>query len=183
MKKNLIVLLALLTMFTISGCTNAPVGQNNTSQSTIKQEAKQGDTQQSASQSEQAIVCEMAGLGDSQTAWAKEFGEPTAQGDTIRNYKNGAYKTYFEDGKSINITFTSKDGKNPVPAKMLPKDGRKISESSKKTGNATMIVQKWHSDLLASALPATKGNYTIMEHHEGSAYTTVIVDCTPNLHK
>ena len=181
MKRTLAIVMAVLTMFLIAGCDMGSTATQKNSTQKGQQDTK--NTQSSKAAARQAVVCELPGLGDTRTAWTAEWGSPTAQGDTIKLFNNGAYKTIFEGDKAITITFASKDGKNPLSEKMVPKDGKKLSENSKKTGDSKMIVQKWHSDLLAAAIPETKGNYTIMQHMEGTAYTNVTVDCTPNLSK
>ena len=183
MKKQLAVFMAVLTMLVSAGCTALPTSSDTTNQNTQQEQTKDSKNTKAQNEKDSNTVGELPGIGDTLTSWEKEFGHPFAQGDTIKVFKNGTYKTVFEDGKAVTITFPSKNGDNPLSEKLLPRDGEKLSETSKKTGNITMIVQKWHSNLLASAIPATQGSYTIMKSMNGSSYDSVIVDCSPNLQK
>jgi len=136
MKRTVAILMAVLTMFLIAGCDMGSTATQKNSTQQGQQDTK--NTQSSKTAARQAVVCELPGLGDTRTAWTAEWGSPTAQGDTIRLFNNGAYKTIFDGDKAITITFASKDGKNPLPETMVPKDGKKLSESSKKRG-----IPKW----------------------------------------
>lgn len=175
-------LMALL----LTGCAASPAapgssttGQPSSQQTTTKDNAAKETIATEAA----ATLSDLATIGDTPARWEKQAGHPYSQGDTIKVYQNGAYKVVFEKDHAVTITFVSKDGKNPVVASMLPKDGEKLSESSKKTGGLTMVVQKWHSDALAAAFPETKGMYTLMKNMNGDAFDSVVVDCTPDLKK
>lgn len=178
----------ILAAFLLTGCTAVPTNQSAPATKQAQTQENQGKdtTKQKDTESTQAPVqslSDLATLGDTPGRWENQLGHPYAQGDTIKVYQNGAYKVVFEKDKAVTVTFISKDGKNPVVASMLPRDGEKQSESTKKTGGLTMVVQKWHSKSLASAFPETKGNYTLMKNMNGDAYDSVVIDCTPNLTK
>ena len=176
MKKQLAVIMALFTLFISAGCASVPDKGNDAAQT--KQEQ-----QETAPAAKETTIGSVAGLGDTESAWNTQFGPSFAKGDTLKLYAGGAYEVVFEQQRAVTITFPSKDGKNPLDETLLPKDGKKQSESSRKTGGMTMTVEKWHSPALEKALPDTKGIYTIMKNQNGSTYDTVIVDCTPNLKK
>lgn len=178
----------ILSAFLLTGCTAVPTNQTTptTKQTQDQGTNKQAETPKTDTKSTQDTVqnlSDLATIGDAPGRWEQQLGHPYTQGDTLKVYQNGAYKVVFEKDKAVTITFIAKDGKNPVVASMLPRDGEKQSESSKKTGGLTMVVQKWHSNALAAAFPETKGNYTLMKNMNGDAYDSVVVDCTPNLAK
>lgn len=185
--KSIALALSLFTLVSV-GCTSVPTstdtGTTKTQQTQSKDPSQAADTKKGETKTEASPkVSEKIGLSDSLSSWEKAVGHAYSQGDTIKVFANGSYKVVFQDNQAVTITFVSKDGKNPVEASMLPQDGEKQSESSKDTGNLTMVVQKWHSDALAKAIPETKGNYTLIKNMNGKDYDTVIVDCTPNLRK
>lgn len=185
---KLTALVLSLFMVVSVGCTNVSTTDSNKSQETQQsqtQDKTKGtkDAKDTEQTKEAHAVNEKIGLSDSLGAWEKAVGHAYAQGDTIKVFANGSYKVVFQDNQAVTVTFVSKNGQNPVEAAMLPSDGEKQSESSKNTGGMTMVVQKWHSDALAVAMPETKGNYTLMKNMNGNDYDTVVVDCTPNLRK
>lgn len=179
--KYIAVFATIMVLLVSTGCTPVPSSSDQNKQQT-KQEQK---TQDSTNQQEQKTnkVCLDAGLGDTQTKWEIEYGHAFAQGDTIKVFKNGAYKVVFDGDNAVTVTFVSKKGNDPLVQNMLPRDGVKKSEISKDVGGITMTTEKWHSDALAAAIPDTKGNYTIMKNKKGKTYTEVVVDCSPNLSK
>lgn len=184
--KGRLAALALMALL-LTGCTAAPSAPgNSTSTQPSAQQTTTKDSSTTGTETTETAVStlsDLATIGDTPARWEKQAGHPYSQGDTIKVYQNGAYKVVFEKDHAVTITFVSKDGKNPVVAGMLPKDGEKQSESSKKTGGLTMVVQKWHSNALAAAFPETKGMYTLMKNMNGDAFDSVVVDCTPDLKK
>lgn len=180
MKKQWMIIFSILVLLVSAGCS--PSDTMNTTKPSSTQ-TQQADKNQKSSANERTTIGEMASIGDTSQTWEDEFGHPYAQGDTLKVYKNGQYKVVFENDRAVTITFPSADGTEPAIDKMLPRDGSKQSESSQKTGDITMTVEKWHSALLEKAIPDTKGMYTIMKNKNGETYDSIVIDCTPNLKK
>lgn len=175
MKRWLAIGLAIVMMIVLAGC-----GDVTTQKSAPAKDTKQEQKADSAA-TKNTVVAEATGLGNTLEAWTKEYGAPTAHGDTLKGFKNDAMMVTFDNGKAVNITIKNSNAVNP--AKLLPKDGEKLSESSKKTSNGKMVVRKYHSALLDAAIAATKGNYTVIETYEGTSLVAAVIDCTPNLSK
>lgn len=179
----------IASLLLLTGCSATLPQQQQTSQAPeTKQEATQNPVPQqtpAATAKQQALLCEVSGLGDTSSAWNQEFGTPSSKGDTLKDFKNGEFTALFENDRALNITFNGGENgqKNPLIEKMLPKDGQKLSETIRKVGNGQMIVQKYHSALLEAAIPETKGNYTVMENYMGQTYSSTVADCNPNLSK
>ncbi|MCH4166344.1 MAG: hypothetical protein LKF74_05035 [Megasphaera sp.] len=182
--KYLALFAAIMTLLVSAGCTPVPSSSDQNKQQT-KQEEQQKTQDSTTGQPEQKTnkVCLDAGLGDTQTKWEIEYGHAFAQGDTIKVFKDGAYKVVFDGDTAVTVTFVSKKGNDPLVQNMLPRDGVKKSETSKDVGGMTMTTEKWHSDALAAAIPDTKGNYTIMKNKKGKTYTEVVADCSPHISK
>ena len=176
MKKQLAVVLAILTLFVSAGCSQTDTQDANKAKTTQEQQVNKV-------KDEKATIGEVAGLGDTAQDWEAEFGHPYAQGDTLKVYKGGLYEVVFEKDRAVTITLPAKDGKEPATDTHLPRDGKKQSENSQQTGGMTMTVEKWHSHMLEKAIPDTKGTYTVMKNKNGEEYDSIIVDCTPNLKK
>ncbi len=183
MKKQAVLLLALLTILVSAGCTPTPTTQPK-EPPTSQQEQQPSSTKQTqkGTQTRQHIGT-LISLGDTMEDWEAALGHPFAQGDDLKVYKNGKYQVVFENNKAVTITFMTQNGKNTLTNDLLPKDGKKQSASTKDISGITMTVEKWHSDSLAASIPETKGNYTIMKNKKGNNYDSIVVDCSPNLKK
>lgn len=180
MKKIIAIVLAVMMMFVITGC-----GDTSQKSSTIKDNTKQEQKadKSSADSSKNTVVSERAGLGNTLDAWTKEYGSPKSHGEALKGFEHDAMLVTFENNKAVNITF--KKIQMSLIKQVTPKDGEQLSKSSKKTSNGERVVKKYHSKLLEAAIPATDGNYTIIESYEGSNMNliSVVIDCTPNLGK
>lgn len=82
MKKQLAVVLAILTLFVSAGCSQTDTQDANKAKTTQEQQVDKG-------KAEKATIGEVAGLGDTAQDWEAEFGHPYAQGDTLKVYKGG----------------------------------------------------------------------------------------------
>ena len=82
MKKQLAVVLAILTLFVSAGCSPADTQDANKAKTTQEQQVNKV-------KDEKATIGEVAGLGDTAQDWEAEFGHPYAQGDTLKVYKGG----------------------------------------------------------------------------------------------
>lgn len=181
MKKQAVLLFAVLTMLVSAGCTPTPTTQPKEPPASQQQPSSAEQTQRNAQK--QQHVGAVVSLGDTMTDWEQALGHPFSQGDSLKVYKNGTYQVVFENHKAVTITFINKNGKNTIPNDLLPKDGKKQSSSAKDIRGMTMTVEKWHSNALAAAIPQTKGMYTIMKHKKGDTYDNIVVDCSPNSKK
>ncbi len=181
-KRRLPLLLLSLALLLNAGCTAVPATPQKDQTQLNQQQTTNADKTTTQPDAQQTIGA-VAGLGDTEAAWETEFGHPFSQGDTIKIFKNNAYKVIFEKGRAVSITAAAINGADPLPVNSLPRDGILDSESSKTTGGMTMTVQKWHSALIETAIPETNGNYTIIKNQKGTAYDSIIIDCTPNLKK
>lgn len=178
MKKQLAVILAVLTLLVSAGCS--PADTQDAGKAKAAQEQQLDKTKKGT---EINTIGEIAGIGDTAQAWEDEFGHPYSQGDTLKIYKGGLYEVVFENDRAVTITLPAQDGKEPAVRKILPRDGKKQSENSQQTGGLTMTAEKWHSDMLEKAIPDTKGTYTVMKNMNGNDYDSIVIDCTPNLKK
>lgn len=182
MKKKAAILFTMIIMTLCAGCAPVPTTPQPKETPAVQQE-QQPPSQSSSSQTTAQHVGTVVSLGDTYSDWESMLGHAYAQGDSLKVYKNGAYQVVFSGNKAITITFTTQNGKNTCTTDLLPKDGKKQSSSSKDIQGVTMTVEKWHSDALASSIPETKGNYTIMKNKKGNTYDSIVVDCSPNLKK
>jgi hypothetical protein len=186
MHRTWVIWIGILFMLLQAGCGNVADDSSKVQpNSQITQEKQKEDTTSAAKTTQSQLVCTVPGLGDTMDGWTKQYGTPVSKGDTLKVFKNGSYVTVFENNRANNVTFYStKDGQhNPLIVKMLPRDGDKRSETSRKVGEGKIIVQKWHSQLLETAIPATKGNYTVIDNYDSQSYVSTVADCTPDLKK
>lgn len=129
-------------------------------------------------------LSEKAGIGDTLEAWTDDHG--TAKGnDMIRNFENETLVVVFADNRAVNITFQkNKTGKKPneLIKQMMPGDAAKISEEEDTSDQMLgKHKEKWHSDLLAKAMPESKGDITIIDVFDKASgkYIKTVIDCTP----
>lgn len=125
----------------------------------------------------------ITGLGNTARNWNRVFGMPYQQGTALKVYRNGTCKVTFTQGQATTITLNPQVGEIPALTALIPKDSRKRGTRKRDIGVTAMETQSWYSPALKKALPATKGNFTIIKTRIKNDYTNIVITCDNSIQK
>lgn len=125
----------------------------------------------------------LTGLGNTARNWNRVFGMPYQQGTALKVYRNGTCKVIFTQGQATTITLNPQVGEIPALTALIPKDSQKRGTRKRDIGVTVMVTESWYSPALKKALPATKGNFTIIKTRIKNDDTNIVITCDNSIQK
>lgn len=141
MKKVLAIILIVLSVFMLYGCSSKPKAEK---------------------------ICKVAGLGDALDAWTQDHGKPIADHGMYKAFKpDSDFFVTFENNRATDILFqNTTKGKAPEDVKLMtPEDAQYTTTKEKPDENTNgiikLIIRNGHSEKLKNIFPKTNGDFTL----------------------
>ncbi len=134
-----------------------------------------------------AKICTTAGIGDTMDEWIKDYGKPNRDNGLTQNFQKDDFIVLFGDDKrALNITIQAEDMKAPEEyvKKMVPKDGKLVSEKKANSSVGLTIDKEYTSESLKLAIKSNlTGHYSVSEirNPKTKSIISYVIDCTPTL--
>ena len=133
-----------------------------------------------------AKICTTAGIGDTMDEWVKDYGKPNRDNGLTKNFKKDDFIVAFGDNRALNITIQAEDMKAPEEyvKKMVPKDGKLVSEKKANSSVGLTIDKEYTSESLKLAIKSNlTGHYSVSEirNPKTKSIISYVIDCTPTL--
>ncbi len=129
-------------------------------------------------------LCTVAGIGDTLDEWIKDHGKPNRDDGSNKNFRNNDVLVTFIDNRACNITIQASEMKeaSEYVKKMVPLDGKFVSEKTNDDGMVTTIDKEYTSESLKKAIKSNlTGHYTVGEARDSKSKRLImyVIDCIP----
>lgn len=133
-----------------------------------------------------AKICAVAGIGDTLDEWIKDHGKPNLDNGSSKNFRNNGFLVLFIDNRACNITIQASNLKDAAEyvKKMVPLDGKYVSEKTNDDGMVTTIDKEYTSENLKKVIKSNlTGHCTVGEARDSKSKQLImyVIDCLPTL--